>query len=162
MSNARHACRLVVAVTAAIAAPAAADDGFYKGKTISILMGTGPGGSYDLYGRTIAEHIARHIPGQPTVIVEHMPGAGGVIAANHIYNTAPQDGTRMLLAHAIPLVEKLEPSQGVRFEFGEAPMAGHLRFHRAGADFSGTPRPSTVSRSSRPRRSSSVHSTRRT
>jgi tripartite-type tricarboxylate transporter receptor subunit TctC len=115
MSHLGHACRLA-AMMAAIAAPAAAADGFYKGKTISILMGTGPGGSYDLYGRTIAEHIARHIPGQPTVIVEHMPGAGGVIAANHIYGTAPQDGTKILLSHAIPLVEKLEPTQGVRFE----------------------------------------------
>src|SRR5262245_31006734 len=102
---------------AALASPAAADSiaDFYRGKTVSILMGTGPGASYDLYGRTIAEHISRHIPGNPTVIVEHMPGAGGVIAANHIYNTAPQDGTKVLLSHAIPLSEKLEP-QGVRFE----------------------------------------------
>jgi tripartite-type tricarboxylate transporter receptor subunit TctC len=88
-------------------------------------MGTGPGGSFDLYGRTIAEHLSRHIPGNPVVIVEHMPGAGGVIAGNHIYGIAPQDGTKMLLAHAIPLVEKLEPAQGVRFE--------SARFHWLGA-----------------------------
>jgi len=109
---------IVTAIAAAVcAAPAAADSiaDFYKGKTVSIVMGTGPGGSYDLYGRTIAEHIVRHIPGHPTVIVEHMPGAGGVIAGNHIYGTAPQDGTKMLLSHAIPLSEKLEPT-GVRFE----------------------------------------------
>src|SRR5262245_40485572 len=111
---------------AALASPAAADSiaDFYRGKTVSILMGTGPGASYDLYGRTIAEHIARHIPGNPTVIVEHMPGAGGVIAANHIYNTAPQDGTRLLLSHAIPLSEKLEPT-GVRFQ--------SAKFHWLGA-----------------------------
>jgi tripartite-type tricarboxylate transporter receptor subunit TctC len=89
---------------------------FYKGKTIAIVMGTGPGGSYDLYGRTIAEHLARHIPGNPAIIVEHMPGAGGIIAGNHIYGSAPQDGTKMLLSHAIPLSEKLEPHRGVRFE----------------------------------------------
>lgn len=108
----------LVGLAAALAvAPASAQsvEEFYKGKTVSILMGTGPGASYDLYGRTIAEHIARHIPGHPTVIVEHLPGAGGVIAANHIYNTAPQDGTRILLSHAIPLSEKLDP-KGVRFE----------------------------------------------
>jgi tripartite-type tricarboxylate transporter receptor subunit TctC len=100
----------------ATASPVAADNvaDFYKGKTVSILMGTGPGASYDLYGRTIAEHIGRHIPGNPTIIVEYMPGAGGVVAANHIFNTAPQDGTKILLSHAIPLSEKLEP-QGVRF-----------------------------------------------
>jgi tripartite-type tricarboxylate transporter receptor subunit TctC len=110
----------MVALAVLLAGPAAPATGqsaeqFYKGKTVSILMGTGPGASYDLYGRTIAEHIVRHIPGNPTVIVEHMPGAGGVIAANHIYNTAPQDGTKILLSHAIPLSEKLEPT-GVRFE----------------------------------------------
>jgi tripartite-type tricarboxylate transporter receptor subunit TctC len=111
-----------VAILAAIAAtisaaPAAADSvaDFYKGKTIAIVMGTGPGGSFDPYGRTIAQHLTRHIPGNPNIIVEHMPGAGGVIAANHIYGTAPQDGTKMLLSHAIVLAEKLEPT-GVRFE----------------------------------------------
>ena len=108
---------LTALAAAACATPAAAQvvEEFYKGRTVSILMGTGPGASYDLYGRTIAEHLVRHIPGSPTIIVEHMPGAGGVIAANHIYNTAPQDGTRILLSHAIPLSEKLDP-KGVRFE----------------------------------------------
>ena len=106
-----------IAALIAFAAPVSAQsvEEFYKGKTVSILMGTGPGASYDLYGRTIAERIVRHIPGNPTVIVEHMPGAGGVIAGNHIYNTAPQDGTKILLSHAIPLSEKLDP-KGVRFE----------------------------------------------
>ena len=118
MRHRRRAGTIAVAVLlAGSAAPAMGQsvEQFYKGKTVSILMGTGPGASYDLYGRTIAEHIVRHIPGNPTVIVEHMPGAGGVIAGNHIYNTAPQDGTKILLSHAIPLSEKLEPT-GVRFE----------------------------------------------
>lgn len=108
-------------LSAAPAAPAAAQDAatFYRGKTVAILMGTGPGGSYDLYGRTIAEHLPRHIPGNPAVIVEHMPGAGGVIAGNHIYGTAPQDGTKILLSHALPLVEKLEGGAGIRFESGK-------------------------------------------
>ena len=111
-----RAC-LVFALAAFATAPTSAETvaEFYSGKTVSIMMGTGPGGSYDLYGRTIAEHLVRHIPGNPRIIVEHMPGAGGVIVGNHIYNTAPQDGTRILLSHAIPLSEKLEP-QGVRFE----------------------------------------------
>jgi tripartite-type tricarboxylate transporter receptor subunit TctC len=113
----RTLCAGTAVALIALAAPAAAQtvEEFYKGKTVSILMGTGPGASYDLYGRTIAEHLPRHIPGNPSIIVEHMPGAGGVIAANHIYNTAPQDGTRILLSHAIPLSEKLDP-KGVRFE----------------------------------------------
>ena len=110
---------------ATVAAPAAADSvaDFYKGKTISMVMGTGPGGSFDLYGRTIAPHLSRHIPGNPTIIMEHMPGAGGVIAGNHIYGTAPQDGSKMLLSHAITLAEKLEPT-GVRFETAKMQWLG--------------------------------------
>src|SRR6188474_1683359 len=111
--------RLVAAVLmfAAAALPAQADSvaDFYRGKTISIVMGTGPGGSYDLYGRTIGEHLTRHIPGNLTIIMEHMPGAGGVIAGNHIFGGGPQDGSKLLLSHAIPMSEKLEPT-GVRFE----------------------------------------------
>ena len=78
-------------------------------------MGTGPGGSYDLYGRTIAEHLGRHIPGRPNIVVEHMPGAGGVVAGNHIYGPGPQDGSKILLSHALPLVERMSP-KGVQFE----------------------------------------------
>ncbi len=89
---------------------------FYKGKTISIVMGTGTGGSYDAYGRTFAAHIAKHIPGKPTIIVEHMPGAGGVVAGNFIYGPAPQDGSKILLSHALPLSEILTPNRGVRYK----------------------------------------------
>ena len=107
----------VLAGTAIVAAPAAAQSvaDFYRGKTVSVLMGTTPGGSYDLYGRVIGDYLSKHIPGNPTIIMEHMPGAGGVIAGNHIYGPAPQDGTKILLSHSIPLAEKLEP-KGVRFE----------------------------------------------
>ncbi len=118
-----HARRLIVcaslalAGTAVVAAPTAAQGvaEFYKGKTIAILMGTQPGGSYDLYGRVIGEHLSRYIPGNPNIIMEHMPGAGGVTAGNHVYGPGPQDGTKILLSHSIPLAEKLEP-KGVRFE----------------------------------------------
>lgn len=110
-------CAALVAFAVTLSAPAAAQTpvDFYKGKTVSILMGTGPGGSYDLYGRTIAEHLGRHIPGHPHVVIEHMPGAGGVIAGNHIYGPGPQDGSKILLSHALPLVERMTP-KGVQFE----------------------------------------------
>src|SRR6266511_3447806 len=108
---------VALAEIAICAAPSAAQSvaEFYKGKTIAILMGTQPGGSYDLYGRVIGEHLSRYIPGNPTIIMEHMPGAGGVIAGNHIYRPKMQDGTKILLSHSIPLAEKLEP-KGIRFE----------------------------------------------
>jgi tripartite-type tricarboxylate transporter receptor subunit TctC len=108
----------VALLSTVFVAPAAAQSAadFYKGRTLSIVMGTGPGGSFDLYARTIAEHWSRHIPGNPTVIVENMPGAGGVIAGNYIYGNGPQDGSKVLLSHPLPLIEKLEPNAGVRFE----------------------------------------------
>jgi tripartite-type tricarboxylate transporter receptor subunit TctC len=119
MPNLRRSGIAAAAAVAALAAasPATADSvaDFYRGKTIAIVMGTGPGGSYDLYGRTLGEHLTRLIPGNPKIIMEHMPGAGGVIAGNHVYGQAAQDGTKILLSHAIPLSEKLEPT-GVRFE----------------------------------------------
>src|SRR4051794_13276847 len=102
----QRACAgIAVAVVgvAAFASPGAGQGvaDFYKGRTITLLMGTGPGGSYDLYGRTIADHLGKHIPGHPSIIVEHMPGAGGVNAGNSIYATLPQDGSKLLLSHAL-------------------------------------------------------------
>ena len=66
---------------------------FYKGKTITIVVGSSPGGGYDLYGRMIARHIGKHIPGNPSVVVNNMPGAASNVAAAYIYNVAPKDGT---------------------------------------------------------------------
>jgi tripartite-type tricarboxylate transporter receptor subunit TctC len=71
---------------------ALADD-FYAGKTITIVVGFGPGGGYDLYARLIAGTLGKHIPGNPKVIVQNMDGAGSVRAANHVYVQAPKDGT---------------------------------------------------------------------
>jgi tripartite-type tricarboxylate transporter receptor subunit TctC len=66
---------------------------FYKGRTITIVVSSSPGGGYDLYGRMIARHIGKHIPGNPTLVVSNMPGAASNVAAAHIYNVAPKDGT---------------------------------------------------------------------
>ncbi|HYY88594.1 MAG TPA: tripartite tricarboxylate transporter substrate-binding protein [Chloroflexota bacterium] len=66
---------------------------FYSGKTVRIIVGSAPGGGYDTYARAIARHLGRYIPGQPTVIVENMPGAGSLVAANHVYKAADKDGT---------------------------------------------------------------------
>ena len=110
-------CAFTVLAAALGAAPCGAQGvaDFYKGKTIAILMGTGPGGSYDLYGRTFGEHLGRHIPGNPHIIIEHMPGAGGVIAGNHLYGPGPQDGTKILLSHAL-ICRRSSTRAGVRFE----------------------------------------------
>ena len=76
-----------------LAGPSLAADDFYRGKTINIMVGFGPGGGYDLYARLLARHLGKHIPGNPNVVVQNMEGAGGVRAANHVYNVAPKDGT---------------------------------------------------------------------
>jgi tripartite-type tricarboxylate transporter receptor subunit TctC len=70
---------------------------FYAGKQISLLIGTTTGGGYDAYGRLVARHIGRHIPGQPTVVARNMPGAGGLASANYLYNRAAKDGTEILI-----------------------------------------------------------------
>jgi tripartite-type tricarboxylate transporter receptor subunit TctC len=103
-----------LAVSPAAAQQSVAD--FYKGKTVALLLGTGPGGSYDLYARIFAEHLSRHIPGNPSIVIEHMPGAGGVNAGNHLFGPGPQDGTKILLSHAIIMSEVLTPKAGIRFQ----------------------------------------------
>ena len=65
---------------------------FYTGKTVNLVIGYPPGGGYDLYARTLARHIGRHIPGNPAIVVQNMPGAGSIKAANFLYAIAPKDG----------------------------------------------------------------------
>ena len=65
---------------------------FYKGKTVTLLISSATGGGYDALARTIANHLGKHIPGSPAVIVKNMAGAGGIVATNHLYNVAPKDG----------------------------------------------------------------------
>ncbi len=76
-----------------LAAPVQAQESFYAGKTISIIVGFGAGGGYDLYARLLSRFLGKHIPGTPTVIVQNMEGAGGVRAANYVYANAAKDGT---------------------------------------------------------------------
>ena len=77
------------------ALPAAADsvEEFYRGKTVNVMIGFSVGGGYDLYARHLARHIGKHIPGNPNVVPQNMPGAGSLKAANYIYTAAPKDGT---------------------------------------------------------------------
>lgn len=89
----------LVAVLAALCAAAQARaqtdpvEAFYRGKTVRIVVGYSAGGGYDLNARALARHIGRHIPGHPNAIVQNMPGAGSMVAANHLFHVAPKDGT---------------------------------------------------------------------
>jgi tripartite-type tricarboxylate transporter receptor subunit TctC len=66
---------------------------FYRGKALRMLIGYGPGGGYDIYGRLVAEFLPRHLPGNPTIVTQNMPGAGSFVAAKYMYDVAPRDGT---------------------------------------------------------------------
>lgn len=95
-------CLLTLAATiiAACLAPAATAQEFYAGKSIDLMIGAQPGSGYDVYGRTLARHMNRHIPGNPTVVPKNMPGAGSARAAGFLANVARQDGT--VIAHIQP------------------------------------------------------------
>ena len=95
----RQWAALVLVVAAGISAPAQAEPvaDFYRGKTISMIVGNPVGNDYDYRGRLIARHIGRHIPGNPTVVPRNMPGAGGLVAANWMAKLAPQDGTTLFM-----------------------------------------------------------------
>ncbi len=73
-------------------AAAANNDGFYRGKTIRLIVAFSAGGGYDTYSRTIARHLGKYIPGNPSVVVDNMTGAGGIIHANYMYKQAKPDG----------------------------------------------------------------------
>jgi hypothetical protein len=83
---------LSVALGALVAVPASAQD-YYAGRSIDLVIGSGPAGGYDIYGRALARHINRHIPGKPNVVVKNMPGAGSARAAGFLAKIAPKDGT---------------------------------------------------------------------
>jgi tripartite-type tricarboxylate transporter receptor subunit TctC len=88
----------------------------FAGKTVQMIIGFGPGGGYDRWGRVVARHIGRHLPGNPQVVPQNMPGAGSFIAANHIFNVAPKDGTVLgIIARDAPL-GPLTGAEGARFD----------------------------------------------
>jgi len=89
---------------------------FYRGKTLSIVVGSGAGGGFDTTARLVSRHIGRHVPGTPTVIVVNMPGGGGLVAANHVFSAAPRDGTVVGLFHEAQMMNQLTGGEGVNFD----------------------------------------------
>lgn len=89
------AIAIAASVLAVLPAHAQTVEQFYAGKTITLSIGFQAGGGYDIYGRLVAKHMAKHIPGKPTIVVQNMPGAGSMRAAQHLYSIAPKDGTAL-------------------------------------------------------------------
>lgn len=99
---------------------------FYAGKTINLYIGQGPGGGYDSYGRLVARHLGAHIPGNPSVVAQNMPGAGGLKVANYMYRVAPQDGTALALAAEAVALEQVLESPGIDYDANRLNWVGRM------------------------------------
>lgn len=97
---------------------------FFEGKTLTLYVGTTAGGTYDLYGRLVARHISGHIPGQPSIVVQNMPGAASLRLANFLFNNAPRDGTAIgVINQAMPIEQFMQPD-GIRYKAQEFTWIG--------------------------------------
>jgi tripartite-type tricarboxylate transporter receptor subunit TctC len=115
-------------VSALFAVPACAQPAaeFYAGKTISIYVGYSPGGAYDYYARVFARHMGKHIPGHPQVVVQNMPGAGSLRAANYLYNVAPKDGTALGVVTQTLMLEQAFGTPGVKYRATDFNYIGRM------------------------------------
>src|SRR5260370_20046976 len=90
---------------------------FYRGKLIRVVVGFASGGGYDVYARLLARHLGKYIPGNPSLVVQNMVGAGGLRAANFVYSAAPKDGTTIgILSRDMPLLAVLGANAAVQFD----------------------------------------------
>jgi tripartite-type tricarboxylate transporter receptor subunit TctC len=107
---------LVVGLAFIVAACAEAQEPFYKGKTVRLVVGFSAGGGFDVYSRAISRHLGKHLPGNPTVIVENMTGAGSLVAANHIFKVAKPDGLTIGNINGGIFVQQLLGWPGIEFD----------------------------------------------
>jgi tripartite-type tricarboxylate transporter receptor subunit TctC len=116
----KTSCSLVVAsfflALSSLLLSASAQEPFYRGKTVRIVVGFSPGGGFDVYSRAIGRHLGKHLPGNPNVIVENMTGAGSLVAANHIFNVAKPDGLTIGNINGGLFVQQLLGWPGIEFD----------------------------------------------
>jgi tripartite-type tricarboxylate transporter receptor subunit TctC len=111
-------------------APALAQESFYRGKTVRLVVAFSPGGGFDVYSRAIGRHLGKHIPGSPTIVVENMTGAGGIIQANFMYQKAKPDGLTIGNNIGGLVLQQIMGAKGIefdgrRFEYLGAPAVDH-------------------------------------
>lgn len=110
-----------------VAGPAAAQQDFYRDNKITVLVGGTAGGGFDIISRTMANHLGRFIPGHPSMVVQDMPGGGGIVVTNHIYNTAPKDGTVIAYVGPAAVQPLLNPGDSkIRFDAQKIGWIGSL------------------------------------
>ncbi len=121
----RYAVLFGIAAVLTTATPVSAQD-FYKGKTINILAGFSPGGGYDVNARVLARHIGRHIPGNPAIVVQNMPGAGSLNAVHYLDNTAAKDGTVLNTFNFGAIGEARLSPQKIKIDFRKFSWIGSI------------------------------------
>src|SRR3954470_3961960 len=104
------------ALLAFIQPAGAQEESFFKDKTVRIIVGSPPGGGYDAYARLVSDHMRRHIPGHPQIVVQNMPGAGSLVATNHVANVAPKDGTVIGAINAAMTTQPLLKPDQAKFD----------------------------------------------
>ena len=118
------AALLLVSALLSPGAQAQTPEEFYKGKTLRIIASTGPASTYMTYAQLVSEFIGAHVPGRPGAIVQSMPGGGGVRAANHLANAAPQDGTVLGVVHESLANEQVLKPEGIMFDMAKMKWIG--------------------------------------
>jgi tripartite-type tricarboxylate transporter receptor subunit TctC len=115
-------------LAASPASPAAAQPAadFYRGRQVTMIIGSSSGGGYDTQGRLVARHLGRKILGNPTIVVQNMPGAGSIPATNHLYNVVPRDGSVFALLQREMLIASLISPQNVRFDISKFNWIGSI------------------------------------
>jgi tripartite-type tricarboxylate transporter receptor subunit TctC len=110
-------CTLAI-TTSVVTAPASAQDAasFYKGRTVQAVVGYSPGSTFELYLRMLTRHIGKHIPGNPNIVVQHMPGAGSLKATNYLAAIAPKDGSVFGMPNPVNTIEPLIDPKNSRFD----------------------------------------------
>lgn len=120
------AATVLLGVSAGSAVMADEISDFYAGKQVSLIVGFGAGGGADTYGRLMGRHLGEHIPGKPAIVVQNMPGGGGLIATNHLYNVAAQDGTVIMLMQAALVLEPQMGNKNARWDASKFQWLGNL------------------------------------
>jgi tripartite-type tricarboxylate transporter receptor subunit TctC len=117
-------CWLILLIIVISLTPAYGQTPYYQGKTITIIVGYQAGDGYDIWARLLATHLGKHLPGNPSIIVQNMPGAGSMIAANHVYNVAKPDGLTMASVGPSLYLDQLVGKREVQFDWAKFGWVG--------------------------------------
>ena len=126
LSQVVAACAAVMAITLADVVRADPIADFYKGRTVTIIVSAGVGGAYGTYSRLLAQHMADHLPGRPTIIPQHMSGAGGTRAANYVSNVAARDGSVVAMLSEMTVPTQLLRPKAVKYDASKFVWVGAI------------------------------------